>query len=204
MSNQEHSIHKTIPTQTEIDECEARCDALFKQKQQELEAVKALYKKLLNESKKQVKICDDCCEELYWSEKRESELCPNCDIDESDDEEEDCCDCHETGELCPETGGKLMECSACGPGIVEEELNQNGFQLYDIDNQPLELLLNYETFQEIEDDIQRHIDEYPSCLKATSVIIEFNGLVLTFNIKAHNDTLEYGDYDLEFVRCEDV
>tara|TARA_R110000764_G_scaffold11522_2_gene34494 strand:- start:175 stop:615 length:441 start_codon:yes stop_codon:yes gene_type:complete len=114
------------------------------------------------------------------------------------------CDCHETGELCPETGGKLMECSICGPGIVEEELNQNGFQLYDIDNQPLELSLNYETFQEIEDDIQRHIDEYPSCLKATSVIIEFNGLVLTFNIKGHLNTLECGDYELEFVRCEDV
>tara|TARA_R110002012_G_scaffold287144_1_gene479139 strand:+ start:1251 stop:1682 length:432 start_codon:yes stop_codon:yes gene_type:complete len=78
-----------MPTQTEIDECQARCDALFKQKQQELEAMKALHQKLLNESKKQEKICDDCCEELYWSKKRESELCPNCDIDESDDEEEE-------------------------------------------------------------------------------------------------------------------
>ena len=77
-----------MPTQTEIDECQARCDALFKQKQQELEAMKALHQKLLNESKKQEKICDDCCEELYWSKKRESELCPNCDIDESDDEED--------------------------------------------------------------------------------------------------------------------
>ena len=125
MSHQEHSIHKTITTEegipdcqkvfeemkkkTEIADAEARCAVLFKQKQQELEAMKALYKKLLNEYKNQeiiakdagnycdrpgdinqdgAKICDDCCEELYWSKKRESELCPNCDIDESDDEDD--------------------------------------------------------------------------------------------------------------------
>ena len=90
-------------------DAEARCAELFKQKMQELEAMKTLYKKLLNESKNQeiiardagnycdrpgdinqdgAKVCDDCCEELYWSKKRESELCPNCDIDESDDEED--------------------------------------------------------------------------------------------------------------------
>lgn len=122
-----------MPTQTEFADAEARAAELFKQKMQELEAMKTLYKKLLNESKKQeiiardagnycdrpgdinqdgAKTCDDCCEELYWSKKRESELCPNCDIDESDDEEEKCNTCGKNiddddddkkcGEGCPE------------------------------------------------------------------------------------------------------
>jgi hypothetical protein len=80
-----------------------------------------------------------------------------------------------------------------------ERKSKNGFHFYDIDNQSLDFSFNYETYQEIEDDIQRHIDEYERCQQATSVIIEFNGLVLTFNIKAHNDTLEYA-----FVSVEDA
>ena len=35
--------------------------------------------------------------------------------------EEVVCNCRETGELCSETGFKLMECYKCGPGIMEEE-----------------------------------------------------------------------------------
>jgi len=122
-----------MPTQTEIDECQARCDALFKQKQQELEAVKALYKKLLNESKKQEKICDDCCEELYWSEKRESELCPNCDIDESDDEEDKTCHtCKKEYEVEPGRGNyDGHECWDCyvkenGEGIHKTISDEEG------------------------------------------------------------------------------
>jgi len=126
-----------MPTQTEFADAEARAAELFKQKCQELEAMKTLYKKLLNESKKQeiiardagnycdrpgdinqdgAKTCDDCCEELYWSKKRESELCPNCDIDESDDEDEEktCHTCKKEYEVEPGRGGyedhKCLEC----------------------------------------------------------------------------------------------
>ena len=82
----------------------------------------------------------------------------------------------------------------------QNENQKNGFQLYDLYFQPLEKSFNYETFQEIEDDIQRHIDK-----KAKSVIIQFNKLVLTFNIKARNDTNLLGrDYDLEFEHLEDA
>ena len=103
-----------MPTQTEYADAEARAAELFKQKCQELEAMKTLYKKLLNESKKQT--CDDCSEELYWSKKRESELCPNCDIDESDDEDEEktCHTCKKEYEVEPGRGGyedhKCLEC----------------------------------------------------------------------------------------------
>lgn len=105
-----------MPTQTEIADAETRADALFKQKQQELEAVKALYKKLLNESKKQEKICDDCPEELYWSEKRAMNLCPNCDIDESDYEEETktCHTCKKEYEVEPgRVYSDFHDCNSC-------------------------------------------------------------------------------------------
>ena len=87
----------------------------------------------------------------------------------------------------------------------QNENHKNGFCLYDIDNQPIMLSLNFEKMGEIEDDIERHINEYEECLEATSVIIEFNKLILTFNIKRLNEW-EWGnaDYDLELEHFEDA
>ena len=88
----------------------------------------------------------------------------------------------------------------------EERRNKNGFQMYDIDNQPIFSKFGFNTYDEINLAIERDfkwnktaIHLYVEVIKPNSVIIEFNGLALTFDIKGHN-----GDYHLEFVSVEDA
>ena len=86
------------------------------------------------------------------------------------------------------------------------EFSKNGFQLYDIDNQPIFSKFGFNTYDEINVAIQADFKWNETCvalgvevIKPNSVIIQFNGLALTFDIKGHN-----GDYDLEFVSVEDA
>ena len=45
------------------------------------------------------------------------------------EEPEPVCNCHQTGERCPETGWLLTECNRCGEGILEEDEIVEGYPL---------------------------------------------------------------------------